>query len=183
MSPKCIWLTGLPSAGKTTLAAGLEKKLLELGYNCIHLDGDIIRKGINSDLGFSMEHRKENIRRVAELSHLQLQNHSIPVCSFIAPTREIRELARSIIGKDLFIEVFIDTPKEICALRDPKGMYAKAFKGEIKEFTGISSPWEPPLNPSLTIHTLNRTADECVEELLAFVLKKITGMNLRALRR
>jgi adenylylsulfate kinase len=173
MTPKCIWLAGLPCAGKTTLAAGLEKKLLEIGYNCINLDGDVIRKGINSDLGFSMEDRRENIRRVAELSNLLLKHHSIPVCSFIAPTREIREMARAIIGKDLFIEVFIDTPKEICAMRDPKGMYVKAFRGEIKEFTGISSPWEPPLEPSLTIHTLNRSVDECIEELLAFVLKKI----------
>jgi adenylylsulfate kinase len=173
MTPKCFWLTGLPSAGKTTLALGLERKLLALNYNCIPLDGDIIRKGMNSDLGFSMEDRKENIRRVAELCHLLLQHYSIPVCSFIAPTRDIREIARRIIGKDLFIEVFIDTPKEICALRDTKGLYAKAFKGEIKEFTGISSPWEPPLAPALTIHTLNRTPEDCVEELVTFVLKHI----------
>jgi len=173
MTPKCVWLTGLPGAGKTTLASGLVKKLLESGLNCIHLDGDIIRKGMNSDLGFSMVDRRENIRRVAELSHLLLQNHSIPICSFIAPTREIREMAGTIIGKALFLEVFIDTPKEICALRDTKGMYAKALKGEISEFTGISSPWEPPLDPSLTIHTLNRTVIECLDELMAFALKNI----------
>jgi len=177
MSPLCIWLTGLPCAGKTTLANGLEKKLLELGHNCLHLDGDVIRKGLNSDLGFSMNDRKENIRRVAELCKLLLPHHSEIICSFIAPTLEIRELARTIIGKEAFIEVFIDTPKEICAMRDPKGMYAKAFKGEIKEFTGISSPWEPPLSPALAIHTLNRTADECVEELLAFVLTKIQRLS------
>jgi adenylylsulfate kinase len=173
MDSKCIWLTGLPCAGKTTLAEGLVKKLSEQGINCIHLDGDIIRKGINSDLGFSMQDRKENIRRVAELCRLLLQNNIVTICSFIAPTIEIREMASSIMGKDYFTEVFIDTPKEICAMRDPKGMYAKAFKGEIKEFTGISSPWEPPFLPSLAIHTINRSADECTEELLAFVLKKI----------
>ena len=139
----------------------------------MHLDGDIIRKGFNSDLGFSMADRKENIRRVAELCKLLLEHNIIPICSFIAPTLEIREIAKAIIGPEKFIEVFIDTPREICALRDPKGMYAKAFKGEIKEFTGVSSPWEPPMNPSLAIRTLNRTPEECIGELVSFLLKEL----------
>ncbi len=174
MNYRCIWLTGLPSAGKTTLAHGLEQNLSARGINCLHLDGDIIRKGLNSDLGFSMADRKENVRRVAELCKLLLEHNNLPICSFIAPTLEIREVAKAIIGSEKFIEVFIDTPKEICALRDPKGMYARAFKGELKEFTGISSSWEPPMNPLLTIHTINRTPEECIAELLSFVINKIS---------
>ena len=169
MDSKCIWLTGLPSAGKTTLAVGLEQNLTARKINCIHLDGDIIRKGLNSDLGFSLADRKENIRRVAELCRLLLEHNTITICSFIAPTVEIREIAKSIIGSGKFFEVFIDTPKEICALRDPKGLYAKAFKGEIKEFTGVSDPYEAPVDPELTINTHEQTLDESVAQIISYL--------------
>jgi adenylyl-sulfate kinase len=170
MVSKCIWLTGLPCAGKTTLARGLEKKLREKGILCLHLDGDEVRKGLNSDLGFSMEHRRENIRRVAELSKILTSRGILTICSFIAPTRAIRQMARTIISSELFVEIFVDTSIGECEHRDIKGMYNKARKGEIPEFTGISSPWEPPLAPSLVIHTNGRSADDCVQELVEFVI-------------
>jgi adenylylsulfate kinase len=168
-----IWFTGLPCAGKTTLAKGLEQKLKSAGYPCMLLDGDEIRRGLTSDLGFSMEHRRENIRRVSEVSKLFLQNKIITLCSFIAPTIAIRSMAKEIIGEETFIEIFVDTPLEECERRDTKGMYAKARARQIQGFTGISSPWEPPLNPNLAVQTTNQTIEQCIDKIHQYILHEL----------
>ena len=168
-----IWLTGLSGSGKTTIAIGLEKALNEKGILTQILDGDNIRAGINNNLGFSDEDRKENIRRIAEVSKLFLNCGIVTINCFVSPTNEIRQQAKSIIGEDDFLEIFINTPIEICEQRDVKGLYKKARAGEIKYFTGISSPFETPQNPFLDIKTANKTIDESVNEILTQVLPKI----------
>jgi adenylylsulfate kinase len=170
---RVIWLTGLSGSGKTTLANFLERKLHEKGFATMLLDGDNIRAGINNNLGFSNADRTENIRRIAEVSKLFLNCGIITICAFVSPTIEIRQLAESIIGKEDFLEIFIDTPIEICESRDIKGLYAKARRGEIKDFTGISAPFEIAKNPALHLKTENYTIEECGNELLNFVLSKI----------
>lgn len=169
-----IWLTGLSGSGKTTLANYLERKLHLKGYATALLDGDNIRAGINNNLGFSDDDRMENIRRIAEVSKLFLNNGIITINAFVSPTKEIRKLAESIIGKNDFLEVFVDTPLEICESRDVKGLYAKARRGEIKDFTGISAPFEISENPALILKTEHKSIEESGEILFNFVLSKIS---------
>lgn len=170
---KVIWMTGLSGSGKTTLAKYLEKKLHEAGYLTQVLDGDNIRTGINNNLTFSTEDRKENIRRIAEVSKLFVNCGIITINSFVSPTNEIRNQARQIIGTDDFVEVFVNTPLAECEKRDVKGLYAKARKGEIKNFTGINAPFEHPEKPALEIRTEHKTIEESGEELLNFILDRI----------
>jgi bifunctional enzyme CysN/CysC len=150
-----IWLTGLSGSGKSTVAKDLEKELIERGHLCYILDGDNVRHGLNRDLGFSMEDRKENIRRIAEVAALMNDAGVIVITSFISPYISDRASAREVIGDDSFIEVFIDTPIEICEQRDPKGLYKKARSGEIQQFTGISDPYEAPRDAELIVETEN----------------------------
>ena len=168
-----LWFTGLSGSGKSTIAVALERALFSRGYVAQVLDGDNIRQGINSNLGFSIEDRQENIRRIAEIAKLYLQSGLITICSFISPTREIRKMAKNIIGENDFFEIFVDTPLEICEKRDVKGLYKKARAGEIKGFTGIDSPYEAPENPDLQIKTADQSLENSVDEVLEFVLLKI----------
>jgi len=172
-SPKVIWLTGLSGAGKTTIALALEKEIQKKGYFTKLFDGDIIRKGINSDLGYSIEDRMENIRRISEVSKLFLDTGLVIICSFISPTEEIREKAKSIIGEENFIEVFVNSPLDVCEKRDPKGLYAKARKGLIKNFTGIDSVYEEPKNPDFELKTDIWSEKETVKFLLNNIMSKI----------
>jgi adenylylsulfate kinase len=168
-----VWFTGLSGAGKTTLAKLVEEELFTRNFMVQILDGDNIRSGINNNLSFSDEDRRENIRRIAEVSKLFLNCGIIAINSFISPTHEMRHLARAIIGKENFIEVYINSPLAICEKRDVKGLYAKARKGEIKDFTGIGSPFEVPDEADLEIRTDLLTIEESVEKLLAFLLPRI----------
>lgn len=170
---KVLWFTGLSGSGKSTIAKGLDEKLHAVGFFSVVLDGDNVRTGINNNLGFSDEDRKENIRRIAEVAKLFTSNGVVTICSFVSPTEEIRNLARTIIGKNDFLEIFVNTPIEECEKRDVKGLYAKARKGEIKDFTGINAPFEEPKNPDLEIQTKNKTVEGSVNEVLQFVLPLI----------
>jgi len=171
---KVIWFSGLSGAGKTTLAKELEVILHQKGYLTQILDGDNIRTGINSNLGFSDEDRTENIRRIAEVSKLLVHSGVIALNSFISPTHDIRQLAMDIIGRENFIEVFVDASLAVCEQRDVKGLYKKARAGKIKNFTGIDAPFEPPQNPDIIINTDELSIAESLEKLLALVLPKIT---------
>lgn len=164
-----LWFTGLSGSGKSTIATALEHRLFAEGLFAQLLDGDNIRNGINKNLGFSIEDRQENIRRIAEVAKLYVHSGVITLCSFISPTRSIRDMAREIIGADDFHEVYIDTPLEICEQRDVKGLYKKARAGEIKGFTGIDSPYEAPLEPQIRIKTAQREVDDCVQELFTYI--------------
>ncbi|WP_010664251.1 adenylyl-sulfate kinase [Marinilabilia salmonicolor] len=172
---KVVWFTGLSGSGKSTLASALEKVLYEKGFLCKLLDGDNIRTGINNNLGFSEEDRVENIRRIAEVCKLFLNCGVITLAAFISPTNEIRKQAMSIIGEENFIEIFVNPPLEVCENRDTKGLYAKARKGEIKDFTGISSPFEAPENPALDLDTSNCTVVESIEKIMALLEPEIKG--------
>jgi adenylylsulfate kinase len=171
---KVVWFSGLSGAGKTTLAKELEVILHNKGYLTQILDGDNIRTGINNNLGFSDDDRKENIRRIAEVSKLLVFSGVIALNSFISPTKEIRDLAIGIIGKENFIEVFVDAPLEVCEQRDVKGLYKKARDGKIKNFTGIDAPFERPETPDIIINTAELSIAESLDRLLALVLPKIT---------
>ncbi len=146
-----IWLTGLSGSGKSTVAKQLEKDLIDRGNLCYILDGDNVRHGLNRDLGFSMEDRKENIRRIAEVAALMNDAGVIVITSFISPYIADRTSARAVIGDESFVEVFLDTPIEVCEQRDPKGLYQKARSGEIQQFTGISDPYEAPQDAEITL--------------------------------
>ena len=163
-----IWLTGLSGSGKSTIANELEYKLNKMKYHTYLLDGDNIRNGLNSDLGFSNKDRKENIRRISEVAKLFLDAGIITITAFISPFFEDRKKAKKIIGNN-FIEVFVDTPLEICIKRDPKGLYAKALKGEIQNFTGIDSPYEKPLNPNIYINTSKEKINSSVQKIIDFL--------------
>ena len=167
-----VWMTGLSGSGKSTIAIALERILHEAGRYTVVLDGDNVRAGINSNLGFSDADRTENIRRIAEVAKLFLQNGAVVVCCFVSPTMAIREQARMIIGPADFIEVFVDTPVEECERRDVKGLYARARAGEIKDFTGISAPFEAPPLPEVRLHTLGRSADDAADELMNRLLAR-----------
>jgi len=171
---RVIWFTGLSGSGKTTLASNLEKELFFRRFFCQVLDGDNIRTGINNNLGFSDEDRLENIRRIAEVSKLIINTGMITICSFISPTDQIRDLARSIIGKDDFIEIFLNPPLEVCESRDTKGLYKKARAGIIKDFTGISSPFEAPKHPDLEIDTSKTGIKDSVDLILESIIDRIT---------
>jgi len=170
---KAIWLTGLSGSGKSTLAIALERKLFDKGYSAIVLDGDNIRSGINNNLGFTQEEREENNRRVAEVAKLFLSNGQICIVSFISPTDKMRQMARDIIGKEDYVEAFIDTPIELCEQRDIKGLYKKARMGEISDFTGVDAPYETPLHPHIHIHTENQPVEQSVAELVESILLTI----------
>ena len=170
---KVIWLTGLSGSGKTSIAVWLEQKLNENGYLTQVLDGDNVRTGINNNLAFTEEDRLENIRRISEVSKLFLNCGIITINSFVSPTEDVRDLAKEIIGDDDFLEVYINTSLEECEKRDVKGLYKKARKGEIPNFTGISAPFEAPKNPALIIETEKNTIKQSGELLYRFVLDKI----------
>ncbi len=167
---KVLWLTGLSGSGKSTIAQLLERKLFNQGFFAQVLDGDNIRSGINNNLGFSIEDRRENIRRIAEIARLFLNSGIITINSFISPTIAIRDFAKTIIGEGDFIEIYINAPLEVCEQRDVKGLYKKARKGEIKGFTGIDSPYEAPENPALEIKSNELSAEESVEKIFDFLL-------------
>ena len=167
---KVLWFTGLSGSGKSTVAQGVEKALFDKGYFIQVLDGDNTRTGINKNLGFSLEDRHENIRRIAELSKLFTESGVICINSFVSPTIEIREMAKDIIGEKAFLEIYVNTPLHICEERDVKGLYAKARSGELKGFTGIDSPFEAPISPDLELLTENQTIEESVAEVITFAL-------------
>lgn len=168
-----VWFTGLSGSGKSTIAIALERELHQRGLLCRILDGDNIRSGINNNLGFSEADRVENIRRIAEVSKLFVDTGIITIAAFISPSNDIREMAARIIGKDDFVEVYVSTPIEECERRDVKGLYAKARRGEIKNFTGISAPFEAPAHPALTLDTSVLSVEESVGKLLELILPKI----------
>lgn len=168
-----IWMTGLSGSGKTTVAIALEQQLRDRGFLTQILDGDNVRTGINNNLGFSVEDRTENIRRIAEVSKLFLNCGVITINCFVSPTIQIRENAKNIIGADNFIEVFVNTPIEVCEKRDVKGLYKKARAGEIKDFTGIDSPFEVPRNPEIDLNTTDFTVKKSANQILEYILPKI----------
>lgn len=168
-----IWFTGLSGSGKSTIAIALERELHKRGLLCRILDGDNIRSGINNNLGFSPEARVENIRRIAEVSKLFIDTGVITIAAFISPNNDLREMASTIIGKDNFIEIYVSTSIEECERRDVKGLYAKARRGEIKDFTGISAPFEAPADPALILDTAALSVEESVNKLLELILPRV----------
>ena len=158
-----VWFTGLSGSGKSTVALGVERELHKRGILCRILDGDNIRSGINKNLGFSADDRKENIRRIAEIGKLFVDTGVVTLSAFISPTNESRHMASEIIGADDFREVYVSTPLEVCEQRDVKGLYARARRGEIKDFTGVSAPFEVPEHPALTL-------EESVNKVLELIL-------------
>lgn len=167
----CLWFTGLPSSGKSTTAFTVEHELIKRGYLAYVLDGDNVRHGLNKNLGFSAEDREENIRRIGEVAKLFSDAGVIVMTSFISPYRKDRDLARKLhneagVG---FMEVFVDTPVGVCESRDPKGLYKKARKGEIKGFTGVDDPYEPPVNPEMRVNTLECSPEECAAQILEYL--------------
>lgn len=166
-----VWFTGLSGSGKSTIAMGVERELHKRGILCRILDGDDIRAGINSNLGFSAEDRMENIRRIAEIGKLFVQTGIVTLACFVSPTNDVRRLARDIIGQEDFKEVYVSTPLEECERRDVKGLYARARKGEVKEFTGISAPFEVPENPMLEIDTSCLSLEESVRRVVDMIMK------------
>lgn len=171
---RVIWFTGLSGSGKTTLATLLANRLAGLGFFCQVLDGDIIRKGISRNLGFSEDDRAENIRRVAEMARILLDNGIVVICAFISPTAHIRKMAQEIIGNPDYLEIFVNTPVRICEQRDPKGLYKKARAGEIPHFTGISSPFEIPVDPFLTVDNSTAPAETAIFQIMEKILPEIT---------
>jgi adenylylsulfate kinase len=169
-----IWMVGLSGSGKSTLARLLENSLYENGYLTQILDGDNLRTGVNNNLGFSSDDRKENIRRAAEVSKLFMECGIITICSFISPTEQIRSMAKSIIGADKYFEVYINSSLEACEQRDIKGLYAKARNGELKDFTGIDAPFEAPVHPDLEIRTDLHDVNKSHTILVETIIKKIT---------
>lgn len=169
----CIWMTGLSGSGKSTIAEGLEKKLHQNGILSMVLDGDNIRSGINKNLSFSEEDRTENIRRIAEINKLFLDCGIITINCFVSPTLDIREQAKNIIGDTDFNEIYINASFDVCAKRDVKGLYAKALKGEIKNFTGLDAPFEAPKNPSLEIKTAELSIEESIDKIYNHFINKI----------
>lgn len=168
--PLTVWLTGLSASGKSTLAFALERALIEAGRACYVLDGDNVRHGLSRDLGFSDKDRTENIRRIAEVAKLMNDAGLIVITAFISPLRIDREMAKTIIGLSQYREIYVSTSMKVCETRDPKGLYEKARAGLVKEFTGISAPYEIPLNPNLTLDTEKISKEACVEELLKIIL-------------
>ena len=164
-----IWFTGLSGSGKSTLANALEDRLNKMGKRTYVLDGDNVRKGLNKDLGFSDADRVENIRRIGEVSKLMLDAGVIVMTAFISPFKEDRDIVRALVGDGEFFEIFCDASLDICEDRDPKGLYKKARAGEIPEFTSISSPYEAPEKPELTINTGESSIPECVDQLVAML--------------
>ncbi len=167
-----IWFTGLSGSGKSTLALEVESKLYQRGHLTYVLDGDNVRHGLNKNLGFSPEDREENIRRIGEVAKLFADAGVIAMTAFISPYRTDRDNARDLLDEGRFVEVFVDCPLEVCEARDTKGLYEKARAGEIKEFTGISAPYEAPVQPELTVNTDNQSLEECTERVIALLESK-----------
>ncbi len=167
----CVWLTGLSACGKSTIAVALEQVLIQQGHMAYVLDGDNIRHGLNKNLGFSPEDRTENIRRIGEVAKLFVDAGVIAICSFISPYKADRDAVRARMTEGEFIEVHVDAPVEVCAKRDPKGLYEKAMKGEIKGFTGVSpdAPYEAPETPELHLRSDEKSVEECVAEILSLL--------------
>lgn len=165
--PVIVWFTGLSGSGKSTSASALEKRLFSLGYSTYLLDGDNVRHGLSSDLGFSDRDRSENIRRVGEVAKLMLDAGIIVLVSFISPFIRERKMVRKMVDPGEFIEVYLDTPLSVCEARDPKGLYKKARAGQLKNFTGIDSPYEVPLDPEIQINTHESSIDAIVEQLVS----------------
>jgi adenylyl-sulfate kinase len=173
-TPKLIWFTGLSGSGKSTLALQLEKELYNRGFKTYLLDGDNIRVGLNKDLTFTDEGRVENIRRIGEVSRLMLDAGLVVLSAFISPFTTDREQVKNIVRPENYIEVFVNTPLEICEQRDVKGLYKKARNGEVKNFTGISSPYEKPENPDIEIRTNEQSIDDSIQTLLNYILPRLT---------
>lgn len=171
--PLLVWFTGLSGSGKSTIASALEKALYAEEIHTYLLDGDNLRSGLNSDLSFSPEDRRENIRRIAEVANLMMDAGLVVLASFISPYREDRENVKRIVGYENFVEVFINTPVEECEKRDVKGLYAKARAGEIKNFTGVNAPYEIPMAPDIEIDTTRISVDEAVSKVLKEIGKRI----------
>lgn len=167
--PCILWFTGFSGSGKSTIANALEQRLSELGQHTYLLDGDNVRHGLNKDLGFNDVDRIENIRRIGEMSKLFVDAGLIVLTAFISPFREERKMVRELVEDSEFIEVFMGTPLETCEDRDPKGLYKKARSGEIKNFTGIDSTYEPPINPEVTLDTSSMTVEECVASVIVYL--------------
>ncbi|GMB09264.1 adenylyl-sulfate kinase [Thermolongibacillus altinsuensis] len=167
-----LWFTGLSGSGKSTLANAVAKELFQRGIQNYVLDGDNIRHGLNSDLGFSPEDRTENIRRIGEVAKLFVDSGQIVLTAFISPFRQDRELVRQKLEQDEFIEIYVRCPLEQCEKRDPKGLYKKARNGEIREFTGIDSPYEEPLSPELIVETDRYSIEECTEQIISYLQKQ-----------
>lgn len=168
-----IWFTGLSGSGKSTVAMGVERELHAQGILCRILDGDNVRAGINNNLGFSAEDRIENIRRIAEIGKLFVQTGVVTLACFVSPTNDIRQMAREIVGEEDFLEVYISTPIEECERRDVKGLYARARKGEVKNFTGISAPFEAPVSADIDIDTSKIPLEESVKTLTELIIKRV----------
>lgn len=171
--PLLLWFTGLSGSGKSTIANAVEEALLNKGVHTYLLDGDNVRKGINSNLSFSPEDRTENIRRIAEISNLMVDAGLVVLASFVSPYREDRENVKKIVGYANFVEVFVNTPIEECERRDVKGLYEKARKGEIENFTGVNAPYELPLAPDIEIDTTKMEVEEIVDIILKSIIGKI----------
>jgi adenylylsulfate kinase len=172
-NPKAIWMTGLSGAGKTTLSESVQRDLRKRGYFTKIFDGDIVRTGLCSDLGFSLDDRMENVRRISEVAKIFLDSGIIVICSFITPTKAMRDLAKSIIGEDRFIEVYINAPLEVCEQRDVKGLYARARQGLIKDFTGIDSVFEAPVKPDIEVRTDLWSIDKTVRYMLRRIIPSV----------
>jgi adenylylsulfate kinase len=164
-----LWFTGLSGSGKSTIANAVEQQLFDSGYKTYTLDGDNIRQGINKGLTFTAKDRAENLRRIAEVAKLFVDSGQICMAAFVSPTRADRKIVKDIIGEKDFIEVFVDTPLEVCEQRDVKGLYAKARKGEIKNFTGISAPYEAPENPQVQVKTENKSIEDSAKEVFNYI--------------
>lgn len=172
-TPKVIWMTGLSGAGKSTLSIEIQTALRRKGYFTKIFDGDIVRTGLCKDLGYSLEDRLENIRRIAELSRIFVDSGIIVICSFISPTHDMRQMAKEIIGESNFIEVYINAPLDVCEKRDVKGLYAKARQGLIPNFTGIDSVFEPPVKPDIEVRTDLWSIDKTVRYMLRRIIPKV----------
>lgn len=167
--PRVFWLTGLPCAGKSTVASLLEEKLEALGRHTYLLDGDNLRLGLSRDLDFTLADRVENIRRISEVAKLMVDAGLVAIVAIISPLRSERAKARALMGNGEFVEIFVDAPIEVCEARDVKGLYAKARRGELPHFTGIDSPYEPPENPELHINTVELSPDEAADRIVQFL--------------
>ena len=172
--PFCIWLTGLSGSGKSTIANALESSLSHLGYHTYLLDGDNVRHGLNKDLSMTNADRIENIRRVSEVSKLMVDAGLIVISAFISPFRSDRDAARALLEPGEFYEIYVEAPLSLCEARDPKGLYQKARKGLIKDFTGIDSPYEPPVSPELVVNTNHDDVDTCVRQILGRLVPRLT---------
>ena len=172
-----IWFTGLSGSGKSTIAIALERELQRRRLLCRILDGDNIRSGINNNLGFSPADRRENIRRIAEVARLFVDTGIVTIAAFISPSEELRRMAAGIVGEADFFEIYVNTPLSVCEQRDVKGLYAKARRGEIREFTGISAPFEAPAAPAMTVDTSAMPLADSVKEILNSILPRINKQN------